>query len=345
MKEENTTPNPRRAFFKAFGALSAGALIAPAAQANSTSAATNEQNSDIKYKMASIIDLGACDGCKDKATPACVQACKDKNVARFPKPIKDIPDYFPRKVHEDYSKQRDNISRLSPYNWTYVEKLQADGKDVYLPRRCMHCDDPTCAKLCPFGTIGKDENGAVNIDENFCFGGAKCRDVCPWGIPQRQAGVGIYLKILPKLAGGGAMFKCDMCADLLAQGQKPACEVKCPKNAIIFGEREQIAKKARELAAKYKEGKEGTFIYGDSQNGGTSTFYVSPVSFESISAALNKKHGFNAQRVQKLGVPHMNIKVNNFVSDDSALIKATLMAPLIGVAAGVVAAMKAKEAK
>ena len=41
----------------------------------------------------------------------------------------------------------------------------------------------------------------------------------------------------------------------------------------------------------------------------------------------------------------MNIKVNNFVSDDSALIKATLMAPLIGVAAGVVAAIKAKEAK
>jgi Fe-S-cluster-containing dehydrogenase component len=37
--------------------------------------------------------------------------------------------------------------------------------------------------------------GNTVIDHSICFGGAKCRDVCPWGIPQRQASVGIYLKL------------------------------------------------------------------------------------------------------------------------------------------------------
>lgn len=137
--------------------------------------------------IASIIDLDKCDGCANLATPACVSACKDKNSARFPEPCEQIPEYFPRKIKEDYSKNRDDISRLTPYNFTFVESVKVDGKSVFVPRRCMHCDDPTCQKICPFGVISKDDKGAVDIDENFCFGGAKCRDACPWGIPQRQA--------------------------------------------------------------------------------------------------------------------------------------------------------------
>jgi len=32
----------------------------------------------------------------------------------------------------------------------------------------------------------KTAEGAVVIDHESCFGGAKCRSVCPWNIPQRQ---------------------------------------------------------------------------------------------------------------------------------------------------------------
>lgn len=292
---------------------------------------------------ASIIDIDKCDGCAHLQTPACVSACRAKNTSRFPEPVGNIPPYFPRTKYEDYSKNREDISRLTPYNWTYIERVEVDSKSVFIPRRCMHCDDPTCQKICPFGVISKDKNNAVDIDEHFCFGGAKCRDVCPWGIPQRQAGVGIYLKIAPKLAGGGSMFKCDMCADSLAIGQKPACEAQCPKEAIIFDDKSKI------LAQLERERKNGKFVYGDTQNGGTSTFYISSVSFEKIDEAIAQKYGAESSaqyaKNPKIGRPHMNVEVKNFVSGDSALIKTALAAPLVGVVAGAIAVAKSKTPK
>ena len=73
---------------------------------------------------ASIINLDKCDGCEGYEMPKCVSACKEKNAARFPEPTKDIAQYFPRKIYEDYSKNRDDISRLSPYNWTFVKEAR-----------------------------------------------------------------------------------------------------------------------------------------------------------------------------------------------------------------------------
>ena len=347
----------RRTFVK-FLALSPALLSANtldsrdlhAKSANPNSANLNNENlsnanpNSLATKgIASIIDLDKCDGCENLATPACVSACKSKNAQRFPKPIEKIPEYFPRKVKEDYSKNRDDITRLTPYNFTFVERVKVGDKAVSIPRRCMHCDDPTCQKLCPFGVIGKDKNGAVDIDEHFCFGGAKCRDACPWGIPQRQAGVGIYLKIAPKLGGGGAMFKCDMCKDLLEAGQKPACESSCPKNALIFDDRSEIL-------AQVKRAKEsGKYIYGDTQNGGTSTFYISSIDFKDINSALAQKYdideaNFNG-KTQKMGRPHLNVNVPNFINDDSALVRGVLFAPVAGLVAGAIAVAKSKKAQ
>lgn len=290
--------------------------------------------------IASIIDLDKCDGCKDLAIPKCVQACKNKNEARFPMPIDNIPPYFPREVKEDYSKNKDDISRLTPYNFTFIESVKIKDKTLFIPRRCMHCDNPTCQKICPFGVISKDKNNAVDIDEHFCFGGAKCRDVCPWGIPQRQAGVGIYLKIAPKLAGGGAMFKCDMCKDLLAKNEKPKCEQQCPQNALIFDKKSVILQKVQ------KAKNEGKFIYGDSQNGGTNTFYISSVDFKTINEALKEKYNikgeFNA-KTQKMGRPHLNLEVRNFINDDSALVKTVLFAPVASLVVGAMAVARANK--
>ena len=240
----------------------------------------------------SIIDLDRCDGCQDQAIPVCVAACREKNHTRFPEPQKPLKPYWPQKTYEDFSTQRDRIDRLTPYNWIYVERVTlSNGRTVCAPRRCMHCFDAPCRKICPFGAIDRSEQGAVQIDPDVCFGGAKCRDVCPWQVPQRQAGVGLYLDVAPKFAGGGVMYKCDFCASSLKEGERPACAAHCPKEAMIFLPLSKAMDKLREIAA-------GRYVYGLNENGGTATWYVSSVPFENIQEAIlkTKKKGVNDGR-------------------------------------------------
>lgn len=265
----------RRQFFKVLGGLGALALAPKKVSAH-------------PGKVATLIDLTKCDGCKDEPIPKCVKACREENKHRFPEPKKPIQPYWPRPTYEDWSEKRDRIDTLTPYNWLFVQKVEIEGTTLYVPRRCMHCDLPPCVKGCPFGALSKQPAGNTVIDHSICFGGAKCRDVCPWGIPQRQAGVGIYLKLMPKLAGGGVMYKCDLCDARIKRGEEPACVVACrerlkEKAVYKFGPREEIYQEAKERAQK-----EGLYIYGDVQNGGTSTLYLSAIPFEKIEAKLRE---------------------------------------------------------
>lgn len=310
----------RRNFFK-FSAVSAlGATVAEA------KALSDKQ-------IASIIDIDLCDGCANEPMPLCVKACKIKNEPIFPVPKEPIMDYWPQTKHEDYSKQKDNISRLTPYNFTYIEKIEVDGKTLHIPRRCMHCDHPPCQKICPFGVISKSQEGAVDIDKEFCVGGAKCRDACPWGVPQRQAGVGIYLKVMPKLAGGGVIFKCDMCKELLEQNKNPACEIACPKNAIKFGKRDEIFAIANEM-------KKTRFIYGMDENGGTSTIYVSSVDFNKIDSEISKKY----ENKPKMGIMDMKNHPNP-MEKSQFLAAATLVTPIAAFGAASIAVIKSIKEK
>jgi len=240
-------------------------------------------------RYATLIDITKCDGCPNEPIPRCVIACRKQNSSRFPEPKKPITPYWPRKTYEDWSEKREKIDTLTPYNWIFVQKVSIDGKDIFIPRRCMHCDNPPCVRGCPFGALSKRPTGNSVINENICFGGAKCRDVCPWQIPQRQAGVGIYLHLLPKFAGGGVMYKCDLCKDRIEKGIEPACVVACRErlkenSVFFFGDRKSIY----ELAKKRVKD-EGLFLYGDKQNNGTSTLYLSKVPFEVINKALIEK--------------------------------------------------------
>lgn len=324
---ENIT---RRTFFKRTTA--AGILGALAATGLSRSVQAFGPSTG---ELGTLIDLTKCDGCVNYDTPLCVGACGKHNELRFPEPQKPLKNYWPQKKVEDWSDKRDLKSRLTPYNWTFVDhvKVEYNGteQEVFIPRRCMHCDNPTCSKLCPFSAITKDHMGAVSIDDEICLGGAKCRDVCPWGIPQRQAGVGIYLDIAPDLAGGGVMYKCDMCVDLLAEGQKPACVSECPKSAITIGPREDI----RTLA--YTKAKESNgYIYGDKENGGTPTLYLSAVPFELIDVAIKADKASKKDTLP--GRPGMPVNVENYLSSGKGMLLSAVMAPFAGAAvAGITA--------
>ncbi|NPU85212.1 MAG: 4Fe-4S dicluster domain-containing protein [Syntrophaceae bacterium] len=316
-KEEGIS---RRNFFKAgAGLAAAGGLMVPRV-------ATAEQR---EGRLATLIDLNLCDGCPDRPVPACVTACKSARNAQVPKPVDPIPAPFPvgNKGIEDWSNKQDVHDRLTPYNRIFVQKadVEVDGamRTLSIPRRCMHCDNPACATICPFAANHKNESGAVVIDPDLCFGGAKCRTVCPWEIPQRQSGVGIYLHVLPTLAGNGVMFKCDLCADRLKDGGLPACVEACPRQALLIGPREKIFALAEERA-----GKSGGYLYGKKENGGTSTLYVSPVPFNVLDRAVAKGKG-------RPGFGPMPRKMEK----TDGLGRAVLISPVAGAAAGIAGAL------
>ncbi len=226
----------RRAFIKG-GVAAACALAVPGAAGR---AAASEGGS----QLATLIDVGKCIGCG-----ACVQACRESNAAKYPEPKKPFPRMFPERVKaEDWSGRRDEEERLTPYNWLFIQHatVTRDGKEIELtlPRRCMHCVNPPCVKLCPWGAARQLENGVSVIDSGICLGGSKCSEVCPWRIPQRQTGVGLYLDILPAFAGNGVMYKCDRCHDRIARGELPACIEACPEEVQSIGPRGEIVIKA-----------------------------------------------------------------------------------------------------
>ncbi|HOJ71966.1 MAG TPA: 4Fe-4S dicluster domain-containing protein [Syntrophorhabdaceae bacterium] len=287
----------------------------------------------VEGRYATLVDITRCDGCSSEQIPKCVEACREQNRKRFPEPKKPILPYWPRKTYEDWSDRRDKIDTLTPYNWIFVQKATIEGRDIFIPRRCMHCDNPPCVRGCPFGALTKRPQGNSVINEGLCFGGAKCRDVCPWHIPQRQAGVGIYLHMLPKYAGGGVMYKCDLCKDRIEKGEEPACVVACRQrlkdNAVFtFGERRDIYG-----LAKQRKEKEGLYLYGDIQNGGTSTLYLSKVPFEAINRALiEKKDRFK-----------MPVDVKNKIQTTfNPIGKAVLSMGFMGMAGAIVGAIISK---
>ncbi len=183
----------------------------------------------------------------------------------------------------------------------------------------MHCQNPPCADLCPWGAARKLENGITRIHEDICMGGQKCKVVCPWKIPERQTGVGLYLDILPSLAGNGVMFKCDRCYNRIATGELPACIEQCPEDVQTIGPREEIIRQAHYIAKDISG-----YIYGETENGGTNTIYVSPVPFEMLDKSIEKGPGR----------PHFEAVEDSMAHTDN-LAKAMVIAPFAGVGAAV----------
>jgi Fe-S-cluster-containing dehydrogenase component len=310
-RNSGTSGLSRRGFLKAAGVGFAGLALPGTAEAARRSG-TRE--------LATLLDISQCIGCG-----LCVDGCKETNGFKFPEPEKPFPPMYPPRARpEDFSENRDVYDRLTPYTWLFIQTVEVehDGRvhQLNIPRRCLHCQNPPCANMCPFGAARRRADGIVRILPRQCMGGAKCRAVCPWSIPQRQTGVGIYKKILPRFAGNGVMFKCDRCYQRLAVGELPACIEVCPQQLQTIGPREEIVRRAHVLARET-----GGYIYGETENGGTNTIYVSPVPFDTIDAAITPGPG----------VPHMG-RVEDVMAAEDKLAWAVFAAPVAGALAGAV---------
>ncbi|MBI2948344.1 MAG: 4Fe-4S binding protein [Verrucomicrobia bacterium] len=149
-----------------------------------------------------FIDPSRCIGCQ-----ACVQACGECETHRG-HPM----------IHLDYVNRTESVQTV--------------------PVVCMHCEDPTCAKVCPAEAIRQDDHGIVHsASKPRCIACSNCVLACPFGVPKMQTRFEL-------------MMKCDMCYDRTSRGRKPMCATVCPSGALYYGPREYVEQHRREKPVK-----------------------------------------------------------------------------------------------
>lgn len=110
----------------------------------------------------------------------------------------------------------------------HLEYIDRGESVQTVPVVCMHCDQPTCAEVCPADAIKRTGDGVVqSARKPRCIACGNCVVACPFGVPE--------VNIREQL-----MKKCDMCYDRTSVGRKPMCATVCPSQALFFGTREQI---------------------------------------------------------------------------------------------------------
>ncbi len=199
---------------------------------------------------AILYDSTLCVGCR-----ACETACAER-------------------WHLPYDKTIAAEEKLSAHKNTAIQTFG----EHFSRRLCMHCEDPTCASVCPVGAFTKTALGPVVYDEDKCMGCRYCMTACPFQVPTYEWG-----KLLPKVK------KCDMCYERQSKGQLTACSEACPTEATICGERDQLVAIARKRMAD-KPGGYYPGIYGLNEVGGTSVLMLSAVPFEQIGLKSKLPH-------------------------------------------------------
>jgi Fe-S-cluster-containing dehydrogenase component len=213
-----------------------------------------------------LYDTTKCIGCK-----ACVAACREANGLE--------PD-------TTWSEGRYHAPLDLSARAKTVVKLYDDGaRSSFVKAQCMHCLDPACANACMLGAFKKHEFGIVTYDVDYCIGCRYCEVACPYGVPKFE-----WAKAAPR------MVKCELCNHRLAQGKQPACSEVCPRQAVIFGKREDLLREARRRLAEYPNIYVQK-IYGETDGGGTQCLYISHVPFDKIGLpALSEESTPSLQR-------------------------------------------------
>ena len=166
------------------------------------------------------VDPSRCIGCQ-----ACVNACAECDTHR------GVP-----MIHVDYLDRRNSIATV--------------------PTVCMHCDDPTCAQVCPADAIKKGADGVVHSSlKPRCVACNNCVLACPFGVPRM-------------LVAAEQMMKCDMCYDRTSAGLRPMCATVCPSQALAYVRPEAIASERREVPTN-------VFWFGN-ERVSTKVFYMVP---------------------------------------------------------------------
>jgi formate dehydrogenase iron-sulfur subunit len=190
-------------------------------------------------RKALLISPEVCIGCR-----GCQTACKNWN---------QLPG-----THTKNSGTYQNPPDIDAdaYNIIRFTEVPSDANPMrwlFVSRRCMHCGDAGCMKICPApGALYRTKEGAVAFDRDKCIGCKLCVAGCPFDVPRYDS--------------QGKVSKCHLCFDRIAEGMIPACAKTCPTGAIKYGERDEL------LASAKKAGYEK--VYGEADLTGLGTIYA-----------------------------------------------------------------------
>jgi Fe-S-cluster-containing dehydrogenase component len=148
---------------------------------------------------------------------------------------------------------------VSMINFDYLDRYETSSTAAYV---CWHCEEPTCAMVCPADAIKVGEDGVVRSAlKPRCIACSNCVLACPFGIP----------KIIPEYE---QMMKCDMCYDRTSVGKRPMCATVCPSQALSYVKPEQIAQRREEPT--------NLFVFGN-QRVKTRVNMMTPPGADSVS--------------------------------------------------------------
>lgn len=209
-----------------------------------------------------LVDLTRCIGCR-----SCEAACNKEQG--LPEPKTPFTDQTVFELDEHGLKRRTDASA-----YTVVQQYDFPGQDhpLFKKVQCNHCLEPACLTSCFVNAYTKTPEGAVIYNPDVCVGCRTCMVACPFYIPTFNYSSGLHPRIR----------KCIFCYDTrLKYGKPPACVEACPQEALLFGKRDELIKKARRRL-EHNPDVYQDHIYGEFEAGGTSWIYLSPVPFDKV---------------------------------------------------------------
>ena len=199
-------------------------------------------------RFAILVDVTRCTACEQ-----CVAACVETNHMDA------------HKAEHDRATTRDG---LSAHRLSTVLPLP-EGR--FARKSCMHCLEPSCVSACLVGSLQKTAEGPVVYDPDKCIGCRYCMLACPFHVPRYE-----WSRVAP------FMQKCDLCAERLQRGERPACVEACPHDDVLtFGPRNELLERAHALI-RDTPGRYRPHVWGETELGGTSVLYVSDVDLAAL---------------------------------------------------------------
>ena len=165
---------------------------------------------EAQRQWAAVIDLRRCDGCG-----LCTVACQTMH-------------YLPK-----------------DQEWLKVYEVKdREGNRHFMPRLCMHCENPPCLKVCPVAATFKNPQGVVLVDQSRCIGCRLCIAACPYNAryfnfsdsPKPPSPFANPTPEFPVPQQRGTVGKCMLCVHNIGKGILPACVDSCVMGALYIAD-------------------------------------------------------------------------------------------------------------